>query len=189
VPKTKLPYTEFTMAAAVARQKFDDAVCVLDNCNWPGNECDLLVVKKNLRVVDVEIKISRADFKADQKKSKWWAADWVEGMPSWNQPKRRPVIRVHPKNVWQHYIAVPQEIFTPDLLEFASPASGIITVRAHGGKPYNWPCTLLRRAKPQKGIEPLTAEQVVQIARLAGFRMWAAYDAAGWTALDTVAPV
>ena len=42
-----------------------DALVMVPNCYWTGDECDLLVVRNDLRLVDVEVKISRSDLKAD----------------------------------------------------------------------------------------------------------------------------
>lgn len=45
-----------------------DYLCVIDNCQFTGHECDMLGVTKDLRLIDIEIKISRSDLKADIKK-------------------------------------------------------------------------------------------------------------------------
>ncbi|EQD46835.1 hypothetical protein B2A_08707, partial [mine drainage metagenome] len=66
-------WSEQRIAAALARQIFiDDSVVVVPNCNWTGHECDLLIVTRRLRVIDVEIKISRADLRVDACKDKWY---------------------------------------------------------------------------------------------------------------------
>lgn len=49
------------IAGALARQFFQRKhLVVVPQCNWTGHECDLLVVTTDLRVIDVEIKVSRA---------------------------------------------------------------------------------------------------------------------------------
>ena len=64
-----LPWSENLIAATLARQIFHRKhLVVVPNCSWPGSECDLLVVTPSLRIIDVEIKISRADLLADTKK-------------------------------------------------------------------------------------------------------------------------
>jgi hypothetical protein len=67
------PWSERLIARAIALQTFKRRyLMAVPNCNWTGHECDLLVVTDNLRIIDVEVKISRADLKADAKKEKWW---------------------------------------------------------------------------------------------------------------------
>ena len=35
---------------------------IIPRCKWTGHECDILCVTKSLKIIDFEIKISRADF-------------------------------------------------------------------------------------------------------------------------------
>jgi len=63
------------IARAIALQTLARRCVVLvDNCNWTGHECDVLGVTTDLRIIDVEIKISRADFRADAAKENVVAA-------------------------------------------------------------------------------------------------------------------
>ena len=65
-----LRWSENLIAATLARVVFQHKhLVIVPNCSWPGSECDLLVVTPNLRVIDVEIKISRADLKADARRT------------------------------------------------------------------------------------------------------------------------
>lgn len=168
-----------TIAAAVARQTFQRRCLLLvDNCNWTGHECDVLGVTMDLRIIDVEIKISRADLKADAGKDKWWHYDYGQAHRDpdtgcWVRP-RAP--RDHPPRVWKHYFAMPATIWRPELLDsLPSPACGVLLMDTdrHGRAV----ATCVRRAAPNKSAPRLTAEQVVNIARLANLRMWAAYEA------------
>jgi len=66
-------WTEQSIARAIALQTLDrKCVVLVDNCSWTGHECDVLGVTRDLRIIDVEVKISRADLKADARKDKWW---------------------------------------------------------------------------------------------------------------------
>ena len=89
---------------------------LVDNCNWTGNECDVLGVTTDLRIIDVEVKISRADLKADARKDKWWRSlTWDEATAkgydtsNWNPWAHREP-RDWPRKVWKHYYALPAAI-------------------------------------------------------------------------------
>lgn len=61
------------IARAIALQTLSRRCVVLvDNTKWTGYECDVLGVTTDLRIIDVEIKISRGDFRADAEKEKLW---------------------------------------------------------------------------------------------------------------------
>ena len=150
-------WTEQNIARAIARQTLKNkCVVLLENCNWTGHECDVLGVTLNLRIIDIEVKISRADLKADAKKDKWWQRD------------------MHPPKVWKHYYAMPADIWKPDLLEcLPSAASGVLLMRwqADGVAV----ASVERHAKPAKDATRLKLEEVMDIARLANLRMWESY--------------
>lgn len=83
MPAASMTWSEGKVARILARNTFKNALCVLPNSTWTGDEIDLLVVPPCLRVVDVEIKISRADLKADAKKGRWWRRpDFKDGPPA-----------------------------------------------------------------------------------------------------------
>jgi hypothetical protein len=174
------------IAAALARSTFKDSLVVVDRCTWTGAEADLLVVTRNLRVVDVEIKISRADLKADRRKDKWWDSGGL-------RKRAEPVPRDWPRSTWKHYYAMPESIWRDDLLDHCGAASGVIVLResplsraenerAHvdgfrwtpDGRPW---LRVVRRAKPCPTEKPISAADAVAIARLASLRMWDAYAA------------
>ena len=166
-------YDERMIGRHLVREIFHAKLVVVPNCSWPGNECDLLAVTMDLRIVDVEIKISRADFKADAGKDKWWhRRPWYQGA----YPERER--RLWPAKVWKHYYCMPADIWKADLEQFAgSPNSGILLVETYKrGHTEAMRVKVERRAKPQKDVTRLTAEQVVDLARLANLRMWDAYD-------------
>lgn len=163
-----MKWSEWRIARALARQTFESRHLVLvPNCNWPGNETDLLVVTCDLRIIDVEVKISRADLKADAKKDKWFHS-WDYRLDG----ERRA--REWPSRCWKHYYCLPREIWEDALLAaLPSPRSGVLLMHEHGGK---LAITCRRRATPNRDAKKISAEDAVDIARLASLRMWDAYD-------------
>ena len=173
------PWSEPVIAAALVRQTFQrKCLVVVPNCMWTGHECDLLCVEPRLRIIDVEIKISRADLKADAKKDKWWRSLGYGGYRlsdgKYEPPPREP--RTWPTKVWKHYYALPASIYRQELLDaLPSPASGVIklsAVRHHENSVPVVYAVVQRRAKPNPQADRLKPEQVADIARLATLRLW-----------------
>lgn len=191
-----IQWSEHMIARAIALQTLArKCVVLVDNCGWTGHECDVLAVTTDLRIIDVEVKISRADLKADAKKDKWWQRTFLgygERKEVFNDAGR--LIRVerpslydvqalqHPPKVWKHYYALPADIWKPELLDcLPSKASGVLLLRH--GKDYtdlhHRPHVVVecaRRATPNKDATRLTPAQAIDIARLANLRMWEAYQ-------------
>ncbi len=171
------PWSERSIARALALQTFQRRHLVLvPNCIWTGSECDLLVVTANLRIIDVEVKISRADLKADAGKDKWFHSwDYKIDGP-WrprDEQQRRP--REWPRKVWKHYYAMPRAIWTPELdASLGSSASGVLLLEQRGGNA-EIVVRCERRAYPNRDAERIKPEDAVDIARLASLRMWDAY--------------
>lgn len=185
-----MKWTEGLIAGTIARQTLaSKCVVLVDRCIWTGYECDVLGVTMDLRIIDVEVKISRADLKADAKKDKWWHRQFAghgpveekfsaSGKLLWSH---RPSIytstaREWPVKVWKHYYAMPADIWKPELLDcLPSTKSGVILMREqrHGGAIAV--AEVVRRATPNKDAGRLKPEQVMDIARLANLRMWDAY--------------
>lgn len=168
-----MAWTEATIGHTLARNTFKAGLVLVPNTSWTGHECDLLVLTERLFIVDVEAKISRADFRADAKKDKWWHRDF------WRYGQAEPP-RVHrdwPPKVWKHYYAMPRAIWRPDMFDMAaSPASGIILL-GDDRYPEAFSAEVVRRAKPNPEAKACTAGQVQEIARLASLRMWDALRA------------
>jgi hypothetical protein len=161
------------IAGCLARNTFKDALVVVDRCSHVGHEADLLVVSRHgCRFIDVEVKISRADLKADRRKDKWF-----DFPLRWNyrEPRPDPVARDWPRRVWKHYYAMPAAIWKPELLEFCGAVSGVLLVHPGERSPRNWRVTCVRRAKPSKTDQCATPAECIDIARLASLRMWDAY--------------
>ena len=181
-----IAWSESLIARELAVGLFAKKLVVVDNCNWTGHECDLLCVTTDLRIVDVEIKISRADFKADAKKDKWWNRQFHGYAPRkevFNDAGRlirieQPALynvqpRPHPPKVWKHYYALPEEIWNESLFEFMpSPASGVVLLaeRKSGYITHR----VIRRATPCRDASRIAPAQALDIARLASLRRWEA---------------
>ena len=166
--KLKEHWTEAAIAQALVRSVFNQAVLAVPCCSWAGSECDLLVVeKKGLRIVDVEIKISRADLRQDAAKLKWWHTR------PWSRRKQSPLPRLWPDKVWKHYYVLPASIWDDSLYASIGPASGVIVI-SQGVSPSKPYLSVLRPAKPCRDAKPISAADAIDIARLASLRMWAA---------------
>jgi hypothetical protein len=172
-------WSEHSIARAIALQTLaKKCVVLVDNCNWTGHECDVLGVTTDLRIIDVEVKISRADLKADARKDKWWHRQYGEWIASERRQEVTVTPRAHPPKVWKHYYAMPADIWKPELLDcLPSTASGVLLLR----EPRNWrdPQVIvqcIRRATPARDATRLTPAQAINIARLANLRMWEAYQ-------------
>lgn len=162
--KTPKPYTEASIANQLVRSLFKNAVLAIPNCSWTGSECDLLVVdKKSLRIIDVEIKISLADLKRDLAKDKWWVPR------PWSRRRHAiPLRREWPAHVWKHYYVMPACVWDDKLIPELPLASGIITLDERHR------INVIRIAKPNSKATPISPADAIDLARLAGLRMWAA---------------
>lgn len=168
-------WNEHMIARAISLQTLArKCVVLVDNCNWTGHECDVLGVTTDLRIIDVEVKISRSDLKADAKKDKWWKRlTWAEAKERGVSMYDRVDPLDHPCKVWKHYYAMPKEIWKPELLDcLPSKASGVLLLSERNGL---IEVCCARRATPNKDAYRLKPEQVMNIARLANLRMWESY--------------
>lgn len=172
-----MTWNEHAVIRAISRQTLNRrCILLVDNCNWTGHECDVLGVTMDMRIIDVEVKVSRADLKADAGKEKWWRrVGW-----GFDGPRQ---LQQWPPKVWKHYYAMPADIWKPELVEaLPSPASGVLLLKERHGQLY---VGCERRATPAPDAHRLQPADVLNIARLANLRMWDAYaqrDAARSTA-------
>lgn len=162
------------IAKALVHQVFHaKALLIVPETYWTGHECDLLVVEPGLRVIDVEVKVSRSDFRRDAAKDKWWKSfpyAWDPVAKTFDTKPRERAL--WPKRVWKHYCAMPESIWAPDMEAFLpSAASGVLLFKETDRSVF-WRCE--RRAKPCREAEPIAAADALDIARLAGLRMWEA---------------
>lgn len=163
-----MKWTEALIASGISHQLFKRSVLIVPNCGWTGHECDLLVIDKSMRIIDVEIKISRSDLKQDAKKDKWWT-----GRP-WSRRAGPIQARQWPDKVWKHYYVMPAEIWDTKLLAGLPLASGVATMRQDSRYNSGLAVTIIRPAKPCKEAKPVCPADCIDIARLASLRMWAA---------------
>lgn len=165
-----MKWTAHAIGRHLANVTFQKKNLVLvPNCNWTGHECDILVLTMNLRIIDVEIKVSRADLKADASKDKWYH-QWdykIDGPWRPDRQDRRP--REWPRKVWKHYYALPRDVWDDSLLTSIPKVSGVLLIYEWHG---NLHITVERPAKPNRDAEPVSAESAIDIARLANIRMW-----------------
>jgi len=169
-------WDERKIGRAVCRQVLlSKCIVLVENTSWTGHECDLLGVTMDLRVIDVEVKISRADLKADAAKDKWWhrRAGWLYGTEPPPRPREWP--REWPPKVWKHYYALPRDLWDVALFDaLPSPNSGVLlmTERSNGAITI----AVERRATPNRDAERLSPADVLDVARLANLRMWDALE-------------
>jgi len=179
-----MKWSEHTIGRALCRQIFDrNAIVLVPNCTALGCEMDVLAVTRSLRAIDVEVKISRADLKADAKKDKWWRyLNYPEALAAgktepgvWDPYAIREPL-AWPAQVWKHYYAMPRAIWTDDLLQVVPAHSGILLLSEPG--PLDTVAMVVkvkRQAKPNKAAPVLSSETIINIARLANLRMWDVY--------------
>jgi hypothetical protein len=159
---------ESEIILALSQQFFKNRILMaVDHCYWTGHECDVLGVTKCLKLIDIEIKVSRSDFRADRRKDKWWHDTYYKG-------DKRVSQRDWPPKVWKHYFVMPREIFSKDLVkDLPSRNCGIIL--AH--KPPSFSSVVLtayRGARANPDPKRLTAENMADIGRLISLRLWEA---------------
>ena len=124
---------------------------IVPNVSWGFSwmhECDLFLIKKSGYAVEIEIKRSVSDLKADFKKG------------------HNHVDKKH--RICEMYYAIPVE-----LLEKCEPLipvdAGIITVNPINTRYY---ATIHRKAIKIKNCRKLTTEEQLAVARLGTLRMW-----------------
>lgn len=177
-----MKWTEAAIARAICRQTLQRRCVVLvDRCNWTGHEADVLGVTMDGRLIDVEIKVSRADLRADARKDKWWRhIGWRPvNVPTPTGRRLAEPIRERaewPRRVWKHYYCLPRELWDDALLDaLPSPASGVLLITEGSHGPV---ISCRRRATPCRDADRLRPEQILDVARLANLRMWDAYERA-----------
>lgn len=162
-----------TIIRYLVREVFARSLVLVDHTHWTGHECDLLVVHPSLRLIDVEVKVDKQDFKIDALKDKWWMS-----VPNKHRPQTpSPWLRGHlwPDKIWKHYYVVPMEVWSDTLLPYCPPNSGIVLVKHQRGYIRH---NVIRAAKPDRNAKPVTTPQAIDIARLASLRLW---NTRAWT--------
>ena len=117
----------------------------------------------------------------DPAKDKWfhnwnWKIDgpWAGGHK--DRPRRT---REWPRRVWKHYYAAPAAVWRAGVPAELPPASGLLSLEPwtddYGDNRVLVHC--LRRARPNTKADRISAEDAIDIARLASLRMWDALAA------------
>lgn len=173
---------------AISRETLQrKCILLVDNTYWTGYEADVLGITNDRRLIDVEVKISRADLKADASKDKWWhrtflgLADQKPG-PVPGSTIREAIYenkaREWPPKIWKHYYALPADIWKPELLAtLPSPKSGVLLLSRGRDNPAFVYVRCERRCTPNKDAGRISEADCLDIARLANLRMWEAYAA------------
>ena len=160
-------WSEAAVAQTIMNEaKLGSKLLVVPNCKWTGHECDLLILERGMRIIDVEIKCTRQDLRADVKKDKWWL-----DRPWSRKPLKTP--RHWPDKVWKHYYVCPASIWKDDLLEILPEASGVIVLLEDGRWSSGYRPRFERRAKPNPEAKPVSVHDALDLARLASIRYWA----------------
>jgi hypothetical protein len=127
---------------------------IVPNVSWGMHmhECDLLIVSKAGYLTEVEIKVTRADLRADKKK---WHGH------------RSPVIK-------RLFFALPD--YLEKCIDMVPKRAGIILIKPKdnvpGEYPYSPRCREIRPAQRQKGAGKITDADRYKIARLGALRIW-----------------
>lgn len=171
-----MDWSENNIARALATQVLKGRKLIMvPRCGWTGHECDLLVVDEKLFLIDVEIKISRSDFKADAKKDKWWRRyTYAESQKLGVSPYERTHRTDWPTKVCRHYYVMPEEIWDGKLLaSLGSSKSGVILIRQSRSIVS---CRVEKRSQRNPDAKPISAAAAIDIARLASYRLWEAQE-------------
>ena len=128
---------------------------IVPNVSWGISglhECDLLVVSKAGYLTEIEIKVTRADLRADKKK--------------WHGHESRRIKRL--------FFALPD--YLEHCIDMVPERAGIILVRPKANVPYVYPyhqrCREIRKAQRNKDAGKITVTDRYKIARLGALRIW-----------------
>ena len=128
---------------------------IVPNVSWGLSglhECDLLVVSKAGYLTEIEIKITRADLRADKKK--------------WHGHNSLRIKRL--------FFALPE--YLENCIDMVPERAGIILVRPKpnvpGKYPYHPRCREMRPAQRNKAAQKISDADRYKIARLGALRIW-----------------
>ncbi len=143
------------MECALANWLGYRANLIVPNVHWGlsgMHECDLLVVSRAGYLTEIEIKISRADLRADARK--------------WHGHNSNRIKRL--------FFALPD--YLEHCLHMVPERAGIILVRAEdnvrGEYPYHPRCREIRAAKRNKAAGKISEADRYKVARLGALRIW-----------------
>lgn len=143
-------------------------------------QCDLYAIARSHRATEYEVKVTRADFKADAEKAQLWFGDHKLG--------DRPITERHQERGYErrnkHELLAARDPRCPNRFYYVVPA-GLLTAeevpewagliylkpRANSGHWHFWGREIVRRA-PQLHNVKLGQEHVDAINRTLGYRFW-----------------
>jgi len=145
---SKLSYLDIELAIVKhygIRQHIIVPNCYINFGTSVDHECDLIIIKRSGYAEEIEIKMSKSDFKADFKK------------------KHR-----HIDERLQHlYYAIPSEIYE-QCKELIPEYAGVFTITKYEDRAF----TKCVKSAPKKKCRKLTTEEQLKIARLGVMRVW-----------------
>ena len=154
-------FTEESIAKYINSKLYKDMhITMLNNTYWPGHESDMLVITRDMKAIEIEIKISKQDFKADRLKKKW--SGFTVHKHSKSKVKNK---------IWKHYFCMPSHLYSKDILEFLpNPNCGVILLKMHkcGTITHHF----VKNAKAFKNCSLLSKRDVYNVARLVNLRYW-----------------
>lgn len=159
-----MKWNEKKVGYAVMHQIMERSAVVVPNCNYTGYEADLLVVTKDLRLIDVEIKVDRSDLKADLKKDKWWRGEYIH--------EGGDTIGPFPPKIWKHYYVMPAKVWDDSLYPAIPPTSGVVLINEYPHTKSKLRMDVIRRATPNRKAPKISPQEAFQVGRLCNLRMW-----------------
>jgi len=131
---------------------------IVPNIHWGAglHECDVLIIQKSKFAIEVEIKISIADLKADFKKKHGHISEQIKYL----------------------YYAIPERLYEK-ALPLIPLEAGILTITTSEPAEFSddkttyYHAHIKRKAKQKKVFRKMTDDEVINIARLGCIRMWA----------------
>lgn len=124
---------------------------VVPNVSWGINlhECDLLVIRKSGYAIEVEIKVSKSDLKADAKKGH-------NHIDRFNRLKE----------LW---FAIPE--YMQDCIELIPENAGII-ILSRSTYDYGLDSRTIRKAQINRNSKQFSADEMLKVAHLGAMRIW-----------------
>ena len=122
---------------------------IVPNISWGMNlhECDLLIIRKSGYGIEVEIKVSKSDLKADTKKG------------------HNHIDRLD--RLSELYFAIPD--YMKDCIEYIPERAGILVLIKND---WGLNISILRKAQVNKNRRKFTDEEMLKIAHLGTMRIW-----------------
>ena len=120
---------------------------IVPNVSWGANlhECDLLVIRDSGYAIEVEIKISKSDLRADAKKRHQHKSNRIKEL----------------------YFAIPD--YLEDCIEYIPERAGVLILTKNE---WGLQCRTKRKAKANPNCSKFTTEEKLKVAHLGTMRIW-----------------